>query len=75
MTNRSRIFELRERKEKVGRSGTNLFEIPRTITGKSRPEHDQNVHVHAIYCRPDVADDIISGQCVGTFRDYSGVNV
>ena len=42
-----------------------------TIIEKSRPELDQNEHVYAIFCRPEVASDVISGASVKTVECYA----
>ena len=34
----------------------------------------QNEHVYAIYCRPDVAGDVISGENVRTTEGYVVLN-
>ena len=33
----------------------------------------QNEHVYAICCRPEVADDVVSGRYVKTIERYIGV--
>ena len=34
-----------------------------------------NEHVYAIYCQPEVADDVISGEDAETFQKYVYINV
>ena len=52
----------------------NRFEIDRTIIKKSRPKHDQNWHVCAISCRPEVDCDVISSRNVKTIVGYIVAN-
>ena len=39
------------------------------------PNMTHNEHIYAIYCRPEVADDVISSQNVETFWDYFAVTL
>ena len=47
-----------------------------TVIEKSALEHDmtQNEHVYAIFCRPEVAGDVISGVNVKTVEGYVAFN-
>ena len=53
----------------------NDFEIDRTvIKNKGDPSLTQNERVYATCCRPEVGDDVISGEDVETLEGYVVVN-
>ena len=45
------------------------------LSGNRDPKTTQNEHVYAIFCRPEVYDDVIAGNDVYTFRQYACVNL
>ena len=47
------------------------FKIGSAVIENSRPKHEPNQHAYAIYGRPEVADDVVSGQNVKTISGLS----
>ena len=52
-----------------------MSESVEPLSRNRNPNMTQNEHVYAIWCRPDVAGDVISGQNVKTIEGYAVINV
>ena len=50
------------------------FENRSNVIENRHPDMTQNVHVYAIYCRLEVAGDVIFGQNVKTIQGYALLN-
>ena len=53
----------------------NFLRIGWTVIEKSPPERDQNEYVYAIWCLPEEAGDVFSGENVKTIEGYAVINL
>ena len=68
----SPIFWVNEQKCLIGYTGVNVD--LESVSRNRQPNTTQNEDVYAIRCRPEAADDIISGENVKTIQGYAVLN-